>query len=479
MSNPLRWVFELQDHMSASAKTIAGSLGEVQEGAEKASSSILEFAEGVGLERIAEKALDLGKQFASAVFEANRFATETKIAFDVLAGSQEKGSEMFERVRNFAINAGAPLESVAASYKALLLGGVAENQILAIANATSSLAALGPKGVSMESWAQAFADIASRGELSGRALMQFKGVLDFKVLAKELGHAGEGARQLMTTLNSTPVTADKGINAILLALQAKEGGILGETRAKLADTFHGTIESIKTELLSLFEFNTGDSPILEFLHGLRDALRPGSPLITEVKAGAAAFLEGLGAFQGPGGLDSFLASLRNGTVFGENFRATMKEIGETVRAVADAVVSLGHALATAAHYYNEFKGSAVGKAIQIQQDVFTGRAFLPGSAAQTEIGAATGAIGDLLPHFAEGGHVDGPTLAVVGEGGEGESIVPDSKAGARLHAPIHQEIHVHGVQATDMQTLAKMIHDLGLGELQGALDTLAQGMGVN
>jgi hypothetical protein len=35
-----------------------------------------------------------------------------------------------------------------------------------------------------------------------------------------------------------------------------------------------------------------------------------------------------------------------------------------------------------------------------------------------------------LPHFAAGGHVDQPTLALVGEGGQGEWIVPDTKMAA-------------------------------------------------
>jgi hypothetical protein len=83
-----------------------------------------------------------------------------------------------------------------------------------------------------------------------------------------------------------------------------------------------------------------------------------------------------------------------------------------------------------------------------------------------------------IPAFAEGGHVSGPTLALIGEGGEGESVIPDSKMSPGVNAPIHQEIHVHAAAGVDTQQLAQMIHALGLGELQGALDTLAQQMGV-
>ena len=38
--------------------------------------------------------------------------------------------------------------------------------------------------------------------------------------------------------------------------------------------------------------------------------------------------------------------------------------------------------------------------------------------------------GGGIPHFASGGRVTGPTLALVGEGGEPENIIPDSKMGA-------------------------------------------------
>lgn len=42
---------------------------------------------------------------------------------------------------------------------------------------------------------------------------------------------------------------------------------------------------------------------------------------------------------------------------------------------------------------------------------------------------AIGQLGGLIPHFAAGGIVSRPTIAMIGEGGERESIVPESQWG--------------------------------------------------
>ena len=45
------------------------------------------------------------------------------------------------------------------------------------------------------------------------------------------------------------------------------------------------------------------------------------------------------------------------------------------------------------------------------------------------VSSVTGAIGSMIPHLAKGGIVNGPTLALLGEGGEREFVIPESKLG--------------------------------------------------
>lgn len=470
---------ELQDRISGPAKTIAQSLGQAEEATKSFGTSITSIAEGVGLERLGEKVIDLGREFAGQVIEANRFATETKIAFGVLYGSAEKGNDVFEQTRRFAINAGIEVSHVADSFKALKLAGVAEANVEPIVNAAADLAALGPKGVGLESYVQAFADIQSKGDLAGRSLAQFKGIIDFDALGKKLGFATHGYEQLAKTLTQTPVSADRAIKALVSTLADKTGGISGSVAQKLGNTFGGTITSIREELISLFEFDSSNSPILELLHTLRDSLKEGSPLLENIKAGARSFMDGLGLTLGDNsGFKPFLQSIKDGTLLGAGFRDAMGAVGATLATVADLLgkVVKGYDLLIHGVDWGLLKE-------QIMQ--FTPEGIVSGivSRGVSQFSSVAGAVsGGGVKAFAEGGHVDGPTFAMVGEGGEGESIVPDSKLGsvgnrsANLH--VEQHFHINGAGGVEASDLARHLHALSLGDLQGALDTLAQQMGA-
>lgn len=464
-------MMELQDRISGPAKTIVQNLEQVGEHAQQAHASIKNIAEGVGIERLGEKLLEVGKEFVSEVFEANRFAERTKIAFGVLEGSASQANEVFEQTRRFAVAAGLPLEQVADSYKALRLGGVKAPDIEPILNAAADLAALGPKGVGMEAYVQTFADIQSKGDLAGRSLAAFKGVIDFDSLAKKLGFATHGYEQLAKALTAAPVSAGKGINALLATLAEKEGGVLGTVQKQLGETFSGTVTSIKGELLGLFEFDSSGSPVLEFLHQLRDSLNPGSPFMKGVLAGVDAFLAGLGPLMGPSGMPGLIQSMKDGSIVGAGFRDTMGSIGAVLATVADLLkmVVKGYDLLIHGVDWGYLKEQLGGGTVA---------GYAKKTVSENPL-LQTALLASGVPAFAEGGHVDGPTLALVGDGGEGESIVPDSKMGS-AHATLNLEQHFHVTNSggVDVSELARTLHSIGLGDLQGALDTLAQQMGA-
>jgi hypothetical protein len=58
------------------------------------------------------------------------------------------------------------------------------------------------------------------------------------------------------------------------------------------------------------------------------------------------------------------------------------------------------------------------------------------------LGGAVGGLLGMLPHFAQGGVVDRPTLAIIGEGGQREHIIPESQLGSVGGG---RTIHVHPV----------------------------------
>lgn len=71
-----------------------------------------------------------------------------------------------------------------------------------------------------------------------------------------------------------------------------------------------------------------------------------------------------------------------------------------------------------------------------------------------------------IPRLASGGFVSKPTLALIGEGGEGEWVIPESKMGA-AHGGVQLSLVVNALDGTSTAaTAARMAHD-------AVFDTLA------
>lgn len=490
----LKWVFELDDKMSGPAKQIVINLNQVKDTTDQVKESaketggILDTALGTGLEKVAEKLFSVGKEFVGSLLQANRVAEQTKIAFEVMTGSTGQAEASFEELKRVAFAIGQPIEAVAASYKEMLSSGEAVTNLQLIAKAASDLSHT--EGGSIEQWTKAFSDIRGKGELAGRSLAQFVGAVDFDVLSKKLGLTTHGYKQLTEALTKTPVSAQKGIQALLQTVAEGEGGSLETVSRKMRDTFSGTVATIKEQLLSLFQFDSENSSILELLHGVRDALNPDGPLVAKIREGAAAFMEGLGLITGPGGFDDLIKSLKDGSILGADFKQTMRSVGETVRDVAGLVGDLAKGLRYVALGIQEIK-SPGSYAEKIRNT--PGAELTPAARAEMKLLQAPPEerLEDLLgggivneskkisriPAMASGGHVDEPTLALIGEGGEGESVIPDSKLGGMsLH--VEQHFHIEGAGGVDVQDLARHLHAISLPDLQGAMDSLAQSMGV-
>lgn len=501
----LKWVFELDDKMSGPAKQIVINLNQVKEATDevkkeaKETGGILDTALGTGLEHAAEKIFEVGKEFVSSVLEANRAAERTKIAFEVMTGSTGQAEASFEELKRVAFALGAPIEQVAASYHEMMSAGESITNLQLIAKAASDLSHL--EGGSIETWTKAFSDIRGKGELAGRSLAAFVGAVDFNSLSKKLGLTTTGYKDLMKALNERPVSAQKGIQALLQTIAEGEGGSLETISRKMRDTFSGTVATIKEQLLALFEFDSGDSMLLEFLHGVRDALDPDGPLVAKIREGAVAFMEGLGILSpkdGKSGMASLIQSLKDGTILGEDFKGKMKEVGEDVRAVAEAlgivakgIVSVSKALSNL--HGGGYKELEAAGAVRQATPEELARAVPATSLSPREryggivkaalhhlFGDEAGDASSVIPKMAKGGHVDEPTLALIGEGGEGESVIPDSKLGGgmTLHYSPHFHLEGSGGGGVDVQDLARHLHAISLPDLQGALDSLGQSMGA-
>jgi len=108
----------------------------------------------------------------------------------------------------------------------------------------------------------------------------------------------------------------------------------------------------------------------------------------------------------------------------------VQKIASTFKSVTDAITAPFKAAFTAVKgIVNQILnsiGSAIGSVVQAINNVISGANQ---ALARVNLPQIPFLPMPQIPRFAEGGVVSGPTLAMVGEGGEPEYIVPQSKAG--------------------------------------------------
>jgi hypothetical protein len=122
--------------------------------------------------------------------------------------------------------------------------------------------------------------------------------------------------------------------------------------------------------------------------------------------------------------------------------------------VAQALNGIGDAISYVIGRFNEMKAAA--------QAAFSAAS----SAVQSVPGVSQiTSFAKSLPHFAQGGIVTGPTLAMVGEGGEPEAIIPFSKMGG-MRGGITVNVTGNSIMAADANGVAKKIGDLLIKQLQ-------------
>ena len=125
-----------------------------------------------------------------------------------------------------------------------------------------------------------------------------------------------------------------------------------------------------------------------------------------------------------------------GQAFGNAFKGIISgsmSAGEALasffRRVADSYLQMAADIAAAASskFFAKILGSALGS---LAGSIGDGMSEIPGSGgAMTQTSRLDTHYG---PAFAEGGYVQGPTNALIGEGGEGEYVIPESKMGDAL-----------------------------------------------
>jgi hypothetical protein len=511
MADNLQFVLELVDKMSGTADKMSKALEKVQTRTHAAGKesddffgrvsaankrvadeflegfaekfAVFEMAKGAAeiVGELAEKVLDLGVEFAKSSLEAGLFEQKSAIAFEKLSGSAEQGKAVMEEAKGFANQFAISYAESAELFKTGLLKGLdftGPNSITKFAQVGVDLEKMGLG--SAKSIVAAFGDVQEKGQLTARSLMAFKETgINFEMLGQKLGFAsskmGKGGAfdNLTEGLTKHAIPASKALPAILDVLGSKFG-VIGGSAEKMGNLVDGQIQKLKNaweDLLGRVAESGALDKVATIIGKIADSMTGAAgarwaDLFDRLFESVSKFLEPLSTDEG-------MKSFTNG----------LYEFAHAVSQVLNVVEKALPPIAKLVGFWAE----GVGDTLLGAKSIFDKVADIPSSFSRPaapkgpDINTMSwddAAAAGLLPAHGSGGHFDTPHVAVVGD--EPETIIPDSVAGAmtRVHAPISQVINVHGVSGVDLEQLARMLHRLGLGELQGALDTLAQQMGV-
>ena len=292
MPSPLKWILELIDKVSAPADKMSKHVHETHESFLEAAVGAKEFERALdglaekftlfelakGAAELAEKLIDVGVEMGKDALKAADFERTSGLVLATLSGSTEESEKLLERVKHFANEAGISIADSMDLFRDQLAAGAKDvgSNFEIIAQAATDIGHL--TGRSARSVEQAFSDIQSRGELTGRSLNAFVGALPFDKLAKKLGVVSGSWEELTKKLSESPVKAGKGIQAILNALADEEGGKIGKLSVDIGKGFEGSFQKIKNswdELLGKFGETQAFQDIIHIMDRLAHSLEPG------------------------------------------------------------------------------------------------------------------------------------------------------------------------------------------------------------
>ena len=186
-----------------------------------------------------EKIVEFGQQ---AIESTSNFQ-QSRVAFDTMLGSADKGAKLMEDISDFAMKTPFELPELVDGSKRLLAYNVSAEKIIPTMNALGNITA----GVGKEKMPQlilAFGQVKAAGKLTGAELRQFSeaGVPLLDTLAKQFG---------VTTSAMTEMISDGtvGFNDVEKAIMgmSQEGGKFFGLMDKQSQTFGGRMSNISDQ----------------------------------------------------------------------------------------------------------------------------------------------------------------------------------------------------------------------------------------
>lgn len=486
------FVLELVDKLSSTADKMSASLKKVEAGTQKAGKetdsffgrvssankrvqdeflegvaekfAVFELAKGAAelVGELAEKVGDVAIEFGKSTVEAGLFEQKTSLAFEALTGSASKGGAVLEEVKGFANKFGESYSKVADMFQTGLLGGIkfeGKQSITELAQAALDIEKATRGKRSAAGIMDTFADIKSGGDLAGRSLIQFKGLLDFKDLASKFHTTEANLREVYKA-----ATPDQRIQALVSTIGDKFGvvGALAEKNAKLIDGQWQILHNRWDDLLGRVEKSGALEAAGHIIEKIGQSLegKHWSDTFDKLFASVTKFLAPLATDEGLKKFEDGLYRIANGV---EKFTSKVTQALPALDKIFGFISKLDN-------MNEDLKGA-------LSLEGWTNPGVMKSEPKQLGPGSE---LAGGLHAFAEGGYVDRPTAGIFGEAG-GEYLIPERKMAAMgsrtVNAPISQVIHVHGAGGGSAEETGRVVHRLGLSDLQGSIDTLAQQLG--
>jgi tape measure domain-containing protein len=354
----------------------------------------------------------------------------------------------------------------------------------AMASVNAGVVAVGEEtGLTLEEMAQRVAD--ARASLGAAFTSSFQGLIDGFKQGQVLGSGVFGIMATLLTSSDQFQRAQEvlakgfqglsnGVGALitgLMPLIRTVGNLLSVVGQALAPVFRELGERISAQLQPtlnalgpvLQAFGTIMAAISQAMGGVREimsgALEPAFKALHEVMKGVAWVALAIAWALGKAWnavLDAIIAVVdlfvkKNSDVLKklEGMKVDTDAISESMKTLGQTTDQLAASTTTAASAMATVTASAAETASSLTN--------LP-QAFKTSLARYT--VADSVPGFASGGYVSRPTLAMIGEGGEPEFVVPESKMAALMGGGGGGGITIHNVnvQASNMRELVREIN---------------------
>lgn len=172
-------------------------------------------------------------------------AEQTKLAFEVMLGSAEKGQKLFSDLRNFAATTPFQFAGVTAAGKSLLAFGVQQEQLMGTMKMVGDVAA--GTGKDFQELAVIYGQIRGMGRLQGQDFLQLVNA-GFPVIeiAKTMGVSMKQLKKEMEDGNVSFEVVEKTFQRI-----TNEGGVFANMMDRQSKTFLGMFSTFKDEVMAV------------------------------------------------------------------------------------------------------------------------------------------------------------------------------------------------------------------------------------